>query len=96
MLFSQLLLYFLLITSEFQYCWSYFSNSFFTKKEAEQIFTRADRGRMRESGFKLKEERFLIRCKEVILYCVGGEALEQAAQRSCGCPIHGSVRDQVR
>lgn len=51
---------------------------------------------MRESGFKLKEERFLIRYKEVILYCMGGDALEQASQRSCGCPIHESVQDQVR
>lgn len=25
----------------------------------------------------------------------GGEALEQFTQRSCGCPIHGSIQDQV-
>lgn len=55
------------------------------KKEVEQIFTRADGGRMRESGFKLKEERFLIRYEEEIFYCVGGEALEQVVQRRCGC-----------
>jgi len=27
-----------------------------------------------------------IREKEEILYCEGGEAQEQVAQRSCGCP----------
>lgn len=32
---------------------------------------------MGEHGFKLKEERFLIRYKEEIFYCVSGEALEQ-------------------
>jgi len=26
---------------------------------------------------------------------VGSEALAQAAQRSCGCPIPGSTQDQV-
>jgi len=26
---------------------------------------------------------------------VGGEALAQAAQRSCGCPLPGSVQGQV-
>jgi len=29
-----------------------------------------------------------------ILYCEGGETLEQVTQRSCGCPLPGSV--QVR
>ena len=29
------------------------------------------------------------------LYCDGGEALEQVAQRSCGCPLPGSVQGQV-
>ena len=32
---------------------------------------------------------------EEILYCEGGETLEQVAQRSCGCPIPGSVQSQV-
>jgi len=34
--------------------------------------------------------------KEEILYCEGGEALAQVAQRSCGCPLPGSVQGQVR
>jgi len=27
--------------------------------------------------------------------CEGGEAPEQVSQRSCGCPLHGSVQGQV-
>jgi len=30
-----------------------------------------------------------------VLYCEGGEALAQVAQRSCGCPLPGSVQGQV-
>ena len=30
-----------------------------------------------------------------IVYSESGEALEQAAQRSCMCSIHGSVQAQV-
>ena len=33
--------------------------------------------------------------QEEILHCEGGEALEQAAQRDCGCPLPGSVQGQV-
>jgi len=29
------------------------------------------------------------------LYCEGGEALAQVAQRSCGCPLPGSVQGQA-
>ena len=36
-----------------------------------------------------------MRCKEEILYCEGGEALEQVAQRGCGCPLPGSVQGQA-
>ena len=36
-----------------------------------------------------------MRCKEGVLPCEGGEALEQVAQRDCGCPISGSVQGQV-
>ena len=32
---------------------------------------------------------------EEVLPCEGGEALAQVAQRSCGCPIPGSVQGQV-
>ena len=33
--------------------------------------------------------------KEEIFYCKGGEALEQVAQRSCGCPFLESVQGQA-
>ena len=36
-----------------------------------------------------------MRCKEEVLYCEGDEALEQVAQRGCGCPLPGSVQGQV-
>jgi len=32
--------------------------------------------------------------KEILSY-YGGEALAQVAQRSCGCPLPGSVQGQV-
>ena len=33
--------------------------------------------------------------KEEVLHCEGGETLEQVAQRSCGCPLPGSVQGHV-
>ena len=36
-----------------------------------------------------------IRHKEEIIYYESGEALEQVSQRSCGCPIPGSVQGQA-
>ena len=36
-----------------------------------------------------------MRYEEEILYCEGGEKLEQVAQRSCGCPLPGSYQGQV-
>jgi len=45
------------------------------------------------NGFKLKEGRF--RLKKETVYCEGGEALAQVAQRSCGCPLPGSVQGQA-
>jgi len=30
-----------------------------------------------------------------MLYCEGGEALDQVAQRSSGCPLPGSVEGRV-
>ena len=35
------------------------------------------------------------RYKEQILYCEGGETLEQVAQRGCGCPLPGSIQGQA-
>jgi len=36
-----------------------------------------------------------MRYKKEILYYEGGETREQVAQRSCGCPLAGSVQGQV-
>ena len=43
----------------------------------------------------MKKGEIQIRYKEKILYSEGGEALAQAAQRSCGCPIPGRALGQV-
>jgi len=44
-------------------------------------------------NFKMKEGGFSY--KEDILYSEVGEVLEQVSQRSCGCPLPGSVQGQV-
>ena len=36
-----------------------------------------------------------MRSQAKVLPCESGEALAQVAQRSCGCPISGSVQGQV-
>ena len=36
-----------------------------------------------------------MRSQEEALPCEGAEALAQGAQRSCGCPIPGSVQGQA-
>jgi len=50
-----------------------------------------------ERGFScvilMDKDRF--RLNEEILYSEGSEALAQAAQRSCGCPIPGGVQGQL-
>ena len=63
-------------------------------KEASQPFTRVDNGRIRGNGFKLKEGRFRLDIRGKF-FTKSGEALQQAAQRGCGCPIPGGVQDQV-
>lgn len=47
----------------------------------------------RGKGFKLKEKSF--RYQEDILYCEIGEAVEQAAQQGCRCPVPGSIQGQA-
>jgi len=36
-----------------------------------------------------------MRYKKEIHYCEGGKALDEVAQRSCGCPLPGSIQGQV-
>jgi len=62
------------------------------RKDGEGLFTRVCSDRTRGNGCKLKEGRFRL---EEILHHEGGETLEQVAQRSCGCPLPGSVQGQV-
>ena len=64
-------------------------------KDGERIFTRVCSERTRSNDFKLKEGRFRLDIKEEFFYSEDGETLEQAAQRSGGCPIIRSVQDQV-
>ncbi|KAK4824076.1 LOW QUALITY PROTEIN: hypothetical protein QYF61_010587, partial [Mycteria americana] len=64
------------------------------KKDGERLFTKACSGRTRGIGFKLKEGRFTLdKGRNSLL--VARPTLEQVAHRSCGCPIIGSMQDQV-
>jgi len=45
------------------------------------------------NGFNLKEGSFRLGFTRKFLEC--GEALEQVAQRSCGCPSPGDVPSKV-
>jgi len=46
--------------------------------------------------FKLKDSRFRLHKRKKNFYNAGSETLEQVVQRSCACPILGSVQSEVR
>jgi len=54
-------------------------------------FTHANSDNKSRKGFKLEEDKFDIRREFITQKLV---ALEQAAQRSCGCPIPEGVQGQ--
>jgi len=66
-----------------------------SKKDGDRLFIRACSDRTRVNSLKLKEmghkEEFFF----FFFYHKGGETLEGVAQRTCGCPITGSVPGQV-
>lgn len=55
------------------------------------FFTWSPSNRTRGNGFKLKEGRFRLDATNKFFYSESGEAWEQVAQRSCGCPISGGI-----
>lgn len=62
--------------------------------DGERAFTTAYSDRTKGNCFKIRQVN-LIRYKEEILHEEGGEALVQADERSCGCPICGDIQGQV-
>jgi len=58
-------------------------------KQEGDLFMQIDRDRTRQNGFKLKEGRVRFRCWQEIHHLESGEALEQAAQKSCGYSMLG-------
>jgi len=62
----------------------------YCKKERDSIFSR-----VKENGFKVKEERFRLNIrKSFFFYSKSGETLEQVTQKGGGCPIPGDIRGQ--
>ena len=57
------------------------------KTDGEKLFIKACSDRTRDNSFKLKEGRFGLDIRKKLFYDEDGEALEQIAERNCGCPL---------
>ena len=65
-----------------------------SRKAGEGLLIRAGNNRMRGNGLNLEEDgsRLDIRKK---FFTVRVVALEQVAQRGCGCPLPGGIQDKA-